>query len=261
MVLDSFAGPGARSSPTRARTFFDQPWIDARPAARQAVGRLFPPGDRQPPPLCLPELHGRAARRADPGPRTRPRRPPDPVPPLGTLLADTPLTLAETASIFGEGLVFEQLLAEASQAERRRPAGRQDRGRAQHRRPPDRLPPLRDPLPRRAPGGRAVARRRSAACGWRSWARAWGRRSGSTRATSTTGPMSATSSTRPSMSTPTPSATCWCAALMEKRREDPAGFAPALRGAAGRRRHEDLCRGPGALRPGPAREGLLGGRA
>ena len=35
--------------------------------------------------------------------------------PLGTLLADTPLTLAETASIFGEGLVFEKLLAEASQ--------------------------------------------------------------------------------------------------------------------------------------------------
>jgi oligoendopeptidase F len=39
--------------------------------------------------------------------------------PMGTLLADTPLTLAETASIFGEGLVFEKLLAEASPAERR----------------------------------------------------------------------------------------------------------------------------------------------
>jgi len=39
--------------------------------------------------------------------------------PLGTLLADTPLTLAETASIFGEGLVFEKLLAEATPAERR----------------------------------------------------------------------------------------------------------------------------------------------
>jgi oligoendopeptidase F len=38
--------------------------------------------------------------------------------PLGTLLADTPLTLAETASIFGEGLVFERLLAEAGPAER-----------------------------------------------------------------------------------------------------------------------------------------------
>jgi oligoendopeptidase F len=39
--------------------------------------------------------------------------------PQGSLLADTPLTLAETASIFGEGLVFERLLAEASKAERR----------------------------------------------------------------------------------------------------------------------------------------------
>jgi oligoendopeptidase F len=39
--------------------------------------------------------------------------------PNGTLLADTPLTLAETASIFGEGLVFERLLADALGAERR----------------------------------------------------------------------------------------------------------------------------------------------
>jgi oligoendopeptidase F len=39
--------------------------------------------------------------------------------PLGTLLADTPLTLAETASIFGEGLVFERLLGEATPTDRR----------------------------------------------------------------------------------------------------------------------------------------------
>ena len=39
--------------------------------------------------------------------------------PLGTLRADTPLTLAETASIFGEGLVFERLLAEGGREERR----------------------------------------------------------------------------------------------------------------------------------------------
>jgi oligoendopeptidase F len=40
--------------------------------------------------------------------------------PLGTLLADTPLTLAETASIFGEGLVFERLLAEATPDDRKK---------------------------------------------------------------------------------------------------------------------------------------------
>lgn len=39
--------------------------------------------------------------------------------PLGTLLADTPLTLAETASIFGEGLVFDRLLADAGPDDRR----------------------------------------------------------------------------------------------------------------------------------------------
>jgi oligoendopeptidase F len=37
--------------------------------------------------------------------------------PQGALLADTPLTLAETASIFAEGLVFERLLAEAAPAD------------------------------------------------------------------------------------------------------------------------------------------------
>ncbi len=34
-------------------------------------------------------------------------------------MADTPLTLAETASIFGEGLVFDRLLADAKGPERR----------------------------------------------------------------------------------------------------------------------------------------------
>jgi oligoendopeptidase F len=37
----------------------------------------------------------------------------------GSLLADTPLTLAETASIFAEGLTFDRLLATAPKAEQR----------------------------------------------------------------------------------------------------------------------------------------------
>ena len=65
----------------------------------------------------------------------------------GTLLADTPLTLAETASIFAEGLTFDRLLATAPKAEQRGLLGRPDRGRAEHRGPPDRLPPFRDPIP------------------------------------------------------------------------------------------------------------------
>jgi len=36
----------------------------------------------------------------------------------GSLLADTPLTLAETASIFAEGLTFDRLLDSAAEAER-----------------------------------------------------------------------------------------------------------------------------------------------
>jgi oligoendopeptidase F len=47
--------------------------------------------------------------------------------------------------------------------------------------------------------------------------------------------------------------------LMEKRREDPETFAPAVRGAARGRRHQDLRRGAGPVRPEPAREGVLGG--
>jgi len=40
--------------------------------------------------------------------------------PQGALLADTPLTLAETASVFGEQLTFQALLAAESKPERRR---------------------------------------------------------------------------------------------------------------------------------------------
>ena len=130
--------------------------------------------------------------------------------PKGTLLADTPLTLAETASIFGEGLVFERLLADATGAERRDLlAGRIEdalntvvrqiafhrfetrfhaaSGRAAKLSPETDRPDLaggdgREP----GPGGPAQR-----------------------AATSTTGPTSATSCTRRSMSTPTPSGTCW----------------------------------------------------
>jgi oligoendopeptidase F len=87
--------------------------------------------------------------------------------PLGTLRADTPLTLAETASIFGEGLTFERLLRECGPEERRALlAGRIEdalntvvRQIAFHR--------FRDPLPRRARARASCRRTRSASCGWR----------------------------------------------------------------------------------------------
>lgn len=118
MVLDAFSALSPAFA-DRAKTFFDQPWIDARPKAGKSSGAYSHPvtsdkhpyvflnymGERRDVLTLAHELgHGVHQRLAAP---------------LGTLLADTPLTLAETASIFGEGLVFERLLAEAGKDERR----------------------------------------------------------------------------------------------------------------------------------------------
>ncbi|HKR87218.1 MAG TPA: M3 family oligoendopeptidase [Phenylobacterium sp.] len=118
MVLESFAAL-APTFADAAQSFFAQPWIDARPRAGKQSGAYSHPvtADRHPyvfmnymgerrDVLTLAHELGHAVH------QTLCR-------PLGTLLADTPLTLAETASIFGEGLVFERLLASATPQERR----------------------------------------------------------------------------------------------------------------------------------------------
>ena len=118
MVLESFADLAPKFADT-AQTFFTHPWIDARPRAGKQSGAYSHPvtADRHPyvfmnymgerrDVLTLAHELGHAVHQTL-------------CAPLGTLLADTPLTLAETASIFGEGLVFERLLANASPAERR----------------------------------------------------------------------------------------------------------------------------------------------
>ena len=103
----------------KAAVFFQNPWIDARPRPGKSSGAFSHPvtankhpyvflnymGERRDV-LTLAHELGHAVHQTLAAP-------------LGTLLADTPLTLAETASIFGEGLVFDQLLAEASPRERR----------------------------------------------------------------------------------------------------------------------------------------------
>jgi oligoendopeptidase F len=118
MVLESFAGLAPRFAETAA-AFFTQPWIDARPRPGKQSGAYSHPvaanrhpyvflnymGERRDV-LTLAHELGHAVHQT----LTRP---------LGTLLAETPLTLAETASIFGEGLVFERLLANARPDERR----------------------------------------------------------------------------------------------------------------------------------------------
>ena len=118
IVLESFAALAPSFAKT-AETFFDKPWIDAKPRAGKQSGAYAHPvtatrhpyvfmnymGERRDV-LTLAHELGHAVHQTM-------------CQPMGTLLADTPLTLAETASIFGEGLVFEKLLAEASPAERR----------------------------------------------------------------------------------------------------------------------------------------------
>jgi oligoendopeptidase F len=117
MVLESFSDLAPKFADT-ARTFFNEPWIDARPRAGKQSGAYSHPvtanrhpyvfmnymGERRDV-LTLAHELGHAVHQTL-------------CSPLGTLLADTPLTLAETASIFGEGLVFERLLAGASKQER-----------------------------------------------------------------------------------------------------------------------------------------------
>ena len=118
IVLESFTAL-APSFATTAEVFFDKPWIDARPRPGKQSGAYAHPvtatrhpyvfmnymGERRDV-LTLAHELGHAVHQTL-------------CQPMGTLLADTPLTLAETASIFGEGLVFEKLLAEATPAERR----------------------------------------------------------------------------------------------------------------------------------------------
>jgi oligoendopeptidase F len=118
MVLESFATLAPKFA-TTAEAFFAQPWIDARPRPGKQSGAYSHPvtaerhpyvflnymGERRDV-LTLAHELGHAVHQTL-------------CAPLGTLLADTPLTLAETASIFGEGRVFERLLANASTAERR----------------------------------------------------------------------------------------------------------------------------------------------
>ena len=118
MVLESFSALAPKFADT-AQTFFTHPWIDARPRPGKQSGAyshsvtsehhpfvfLNYMGERRDV-LTLAHELGHAVHQTLAAPQ-------------GTLLADTPLTLAETASIFGEGLVFERLLAEATPAERK----------------------------------------------------------------------------------------------------------------------------------------------
>lgn len=118
LVLESFSDLGGEFA-DRAGRFFDNPWIDGRARPGKQSGAYAHPvtanrhpyvflnwmGERRDVLTLAHELgHGvHQTLAAD----------------QGTLLADTPLTLAETASIFAEGLTFDRLLATAPKAEQR----------------------------------------------------------------------------------------------------------------------------------------------
>jgi oligoendopeptidase F len=119
IVLDAY---GAFSPDMAAigRRFFEHPWIDAPVRPGKASGAFAHPTVPSVHPYILLNYQGRArdvmtlahelghgVHQVLAGPQ-------------GALLADTPLTLAETASVFGEMLTFRAMLARESEGRRRK---------------------------------------------------------------------------------------------------------------------------------------------
>jgi oligoendopeptidase F len=102
------------------RRFFERPWIDAGPRPGKAPGAFAHPTVPSAHPYLLLNYRGRTrdvmtlAHELGHGVHQILAAP------QGHLLADTPLTLAETASVFGEMLTFQALLQRESSPERRR---------------------------------------------------------------------------------------------------------------------------------------------
>jgi oligoendopeptidase F len=117
-VLDAYAAFSPELASV-AQPFFDKPWIDARLRPGKAGGAFAHPTVPSAHPYLLLNYHGKTrdvmtlahelghgVHQVLAGPQ-------------GTLMSHTPLTLAETASVFGEMLTFQSLLASASPAQRR----------------------------------------------------------------------------------------------------------------------------------------------
>jgi oligoendopeptidase F len=102
------------------RRFFDKSWIDAPPRPGKAPGAFAHPTVPSAHPYLLLNYHGKTrdvmtlAHELGHGVHQLLAAP------QGHLMADTPLTLAETASVFGEMLTFRALLAREKDAQKRR---------------------------------------------------------------------------------------------------------------------------------------------
>ncbi|MBB2204593.1 M3 family oligoendopeptidase [Gluconacetobacter takamatsuzukensis] len=118
-VLAAYEGFDPRMGAV-ARRFFDNPWIDAPPVPGKASGAFAHPTVPSVHPYLLLNYHGRTrdvmtlAHELGHGVHQVLAAP------HGYLMSGTPLTLAETASVFGEMLTFRALLdAETDPARRR----------------------------------------------------------------------------------------------------------------------------------------------
>ncbi len=102
------------------KQFFNKPWIDASPAPGKVSGAFAHPTVPGVHPYLLLNYQGKSrdvmtlAHELGHGIHQMLAAP------KGVLMSDTPLTLAETASVFGEQLAFQALLAAETLPERRR---------------------------------------------------------------------------------------------------------------------------------------------
>ncbi len=136
--------PSRREMAEIAQEFFDRQWIDAPVRPGKAPGAFAHPTCTSVHPYVLLNYQGKPrdvmtlAHELGHGVHQVLAAP------NGPLMAPTPLTLAETASVFGEMLTFRALLAEAEGPARApRDAGLQGRGHAQYGGAADRLLHLR----------------------------------------------------------------------------------------------------------------------
>ena len=128
----------------------------------------------------------------------------------GVFHQNTPLTVAETASVFAEEIVFGRLLGRRRRPGLApRPARRGGRGPDRDRLPPDRDEPVRGPGPHRAPPEGELSVDRFGDSGPRPRPNCSATPSRSPTDTAPGGPTSPTSSARRATSTPTPTASCW----------------------------------------------------
>lgn len=118
-VLSAYHG-FAPEMATIASRFFDERWIDAPPRPGKNSGAFSHPTVSSAHPYILLNFHGKTrdvmtlAHELGHGVHQVLAAP------QGTLMSNTPLTLAETASVFGEMLTFQSLLSQETDPNRKR---------------------------------------------------------------------------------------------------------------------------------------------